>query len=59
MRLSRVVFVVVIAISAAKLTQAQQPIWIPQGIEALPGASEPFHTRYSSKLDPGMRTCAA
>ena len=34
MRLSRVVFVVVIAISAAKLTQAQQPIWIPQGIEA-------------------------
>src|SRR5207302_8676457 len=35
MRLSRVVFVVVIGISAAKLILAQQPIWIPQGIEAL------------------------
>ena len=36
MRLSRIVFVVAIAISAAKLTQAQQQHgWIPQGIEAL------------------------
>jgi len=60
MRLSRVVFVVVIAISAAKLTQAQQPIWIPQGIEALrQGASSKTeftldHSMlvFASKLDP-------
>src|SRR5580704_19167327 len=35
MRLSRIVFVVVIAIFAAQLTRAQQHDWIPQGIEAL------------------------
>jgi hypothetical protein len=36
MRLSHIVLVVLIAISAAKLTEAQQPHeWIPQGIEAL------------------------
>ncbi len=36
MRLSRTIFVVLIAISAAKLTEAQQqPGWIPQGIESL------------------------
>ena len=60
MRLSRIVFVVVIAISAAKLTQAQQPIWIPQGIEALrQGASSKTeftldHSMlvFASKLDP-------
>src|SRR5712664_2682313 len=60
MRLSRVVFVVVIAISTATLTQAQQPIWIPQGIEALrQGASSKTeftldHSMlvFASKLDP-------
>jgi len=35
MKLSRVVFLVLIAISAAKLTEAQQHEWLPQGIEAL------------------------
>src|SRR3981081_552400 len=35
MRLSRIVFAVLIAISAAKFIQAQEHIWIPQGIEAL------------------------
>jgi hypothetical protein len=36
MKLSQVVFVVLIAISAAKLTEAQQQHeWIPQGVEAL------------------------
>jgi Domain of unknown function (DUF4252) len=36
MRLSRIIFVVLIAISAASLTEAQQqPGWIPQGIEGL------------------------
>ena len=36
MKLSRVVFLVLIAISAAKLTEAQQQHeWLPQGIEAL------------------------
>src|SRR6266849_3558778 len=60
MRLSRIVFVVVIAISAARLTQAQQHDWIPQGIEALrQGASSkteftPDHSMlvFASKLDP-------
>jgi len=60
MRLSRVVFVVVIGISAAKLILAQQPIWIPQGIEALrQGASSKTeftldHSMlvFASKLDP-------
>ena len=35
MRMSHIVFVVLIAISAAKLSEAQQHEWIPQGIEAL------------------------
>jgi hypothetical protein len=35
MRLSHTAFVVLIAISAAKLTEAQQHEWIPQGIEGL------------------------
>jgi hypothetical protein len=61
MRLSRIVLVVLIAISAAKLTEAQQPHeWIPQGIEALrQGASSKTeftldHSMlvFASKLDP-------
>ena len=61
MRLSRIVFVVVIAISAAKLTQAQQQHdWIPQGIEALrqDASSKTEFTLdhsmliFASKLDP-------
>jgi hypothetical protein len=35
MRLSRVFLAVVIAVSAATLAEAQQPAWIPQGIEVL------------------------
>lgn len=36
MRLSHIVFAVLITISAAKLTEAQQPHdWVPQGLEAL------------------------
>ena len=35
MRLSRIVLVVVIAISVATLTEAQQQEWLPQGIDAL------------------------
>ena len=35
MRLSRIVFVVLTAISAARLTEAQQHEWVPQGVEAL------------------------
>jgi Domain of unknown function (DUF4252) len=61
MRLSRIVFVVLIAISAAKLTEAQQPHeWIPQGIEALrqSASSKTEFTLdhsmlvFASKLDP-------
>jgi hypothetical protein len=60
MRLSRIVFVVLIAISAAKLTQAQQHDWIPQGIETLrQGASSKTeftldHSMlvFASRLDP-------
>ena len=61
MRLSRTVFVVLIAISAATLTEAQQQSgWIPQGIEALrQGASSKTeftldHSMlvFASKLDP-------
>ena len=61
MRLSRTVFVVLIAISAATLTEAQpQSGWIPQGIEALrQGASSKTeftldHSMvvFASKLDP-------
>src|SRR5438445_11023053 len=60
MRLSRVVFVVVIGISAAKLILAQQPIWIPQGIESLRhlASSKTEFTLdhsmlvFASKLDP-------
>src|SRR6202023_612723 len=61
MRLSRIAFVVVIAISAAKLTQAQsQHDWIPQGIEALrqDASSKTEFTLdhsmliFASKLDP-------
>ncbi len=60
MRLSRIVFVVLIAISAAKFTQAQQHDWIPRGIEALrQGASSKTeftldHSMlvFASKLDP-------
>src|SRR5580704_8765427 len=60
MRLSRIVFVVVIAIFAAQLTRAQQHDWIPQGIEALrQGASSKTeftldHSMlvFASKLDP-------
>jgi len=35
MRLSHIFFAVVIAISAATLAEAQQPEWIPQGIQVL------------------------
>ena len=36
MKLSRIVFIVVVAISAGKLTEAQQPHdWIPRGVAAL------------------------
>jgi hypothetical protein len=35
MRLTGTVFVILIAISTARLTEAQQPGWIPQGIDAL------------------------
>ena len=35
MRLSHIVFLVLIAVSAARLTEAQQHEWIPQGIEGL------------------------
>jgi hypothetical protein len=35
MRLSRVVFAILIAISTARLTAAQQREWIPQAVEAL------------------------
>ena len=61
LRLSRIVSVLVIAISAAKFTQAQQQHdWIPQGIEALrQGASSKTeftldHSMlvFASKLDP-------
>src|SRR6266849_5849643 len=60
LRFSRIVFVLVIAISAAKFTQAQQHDWIPQGIEALrQGASSKTeftldHSMlvFASKLDP-------
>src|SRR5258706_13652124 len=60
MRLSRIGFVVLIAISAAKFTQAQQHDWIPRGIEALrQGASSKTeftldHSMlvFASKLDP-------
>jgi hypothetical protein len=61
MRLSRIIFVVLIAISAAKLTEAQQPHdWIPQGIEALrqSASSKTEFTLdhsmlvFASKLDP-------
>src|SRR3982074_3774054 len=60
MRLSRIVFAVLIAIFAAKLMQAQEHIWIPQGIEALrKGASSKTeftldHSMlvFASKLDP-------
>lgn len=62
MRLSRIVFVVLIAISAAKLTEAQplQREWIPQGIEALrqSASSKTEFTLdhsmlvFASKLDP-------
>ena len=61
MRLSRIVFVVLIAISAAKLTEAQQQHeWIPQGIEALrqSASSKTEFTLdhsmlvFASKLDP-------
>jgi len=59
-------FVVVIAISAAKLTQAQQHDWIPQGIEALrQGASSKTeftldHSMlvFASKLDRTTKTSA-
>lgn len=61
MRLFRIVFVVLIAISAAKLTEAQQPHeWIPQGVEALrqSASSKTEFTLdhsmlvFASKLDP-------
>jgi hypothetical protein len=60
MRLCRIVFALLIAISTAKLTEAQQHIWIPQGIEALrQGASSKTeftldHSMlvFASKLDP-------
>src|ERR1700731_1667620 len=60
LRLSHIVFAVLIAISAAKLIQAQEHIWIPQGIEALrKGASSKTeftldHSMlvFASKLDP-------
>jgi hypothetical protein len=61
MRLSRIVFLVLISISAARLTEAQQqPGWIPQGIEALrqSASSKTEFTLdhsmlvFASKLDP-------
>jgi len=61
MKFSRVVFVVLIALSASKLTEAQQPSdWVPQSIEALrQGASSKTeftldHSMliFASKLDP-------
>jgi hypothetical protein len=61
MRLSRIVFVVLITVSAAKLTEAQQQHeWIPQGIEALrqSASSKTEFTLdhsmlvFASKLDP-------
>src|SRR5260370_16709417 len=61
MKISCVVFVVLIAVSAAKLTVAQQQReWLPQGIEALrQGASSKTeftldHSMlvFASKLDP-------
>jgi hypothetical protein len=62
MKLSRVVFVVLIALSASNLVQAQQQQsdWVPQGIEALrQGASSKTeftldHSMliFASKLDP-------
>ena len=60
MRLSHIVFVVLIAISAAKLTAAQQHEWIPQGIEGLrqSASSKTEFTLdhsmlvFASKLDP-------
>jgi hypothetical protein len=60
MRLSRIVVVVLIAISGAKLTEAQQHDWIPHGIEALRqnASSKTEFTLdhsmlvFASKLDP-------
>ena len=60
MRLSRIVVVVLIAISGAKLTEAQQHDWIPQGIEAVrqSASSKTEFTLdhsmlvFASKLDP-------
>jgi hypothetical protein len=61
MRLSRAVLVVLIAISAVKLSEAQQPEdWVPQGVEALrQGASSKTdftldHSMlvFAAKLDP-------
>ncbi len=60
MRLSRIVLVVLIAISVGPLIRAQQRVWIPQGIEALrQGASSKTeftldHSMlvFASKLDP-------
>jgi hypothetical protein len=60
MRLSRIVVVVLIAISGAKLTEAQQRDWIPQGIEAVrqSASSKTEFTLdhsmlvFASKLDP-------
>ena len=60
MRLSRIVVVVLIAISGVKLTEAQQLDWIPQGIEAVrqSASSKTEFTLdhsmlvFASKLDP-------
>jgi hypothetical protein len=61
MRLSRIVFVVLIAISAVKLTAAQQQReWVPQGVEALQQSASSKteftldHSMlvFASKLDP-------
>jgi Domain of unknown function (DUF4252) len=61
MRLSRIILALLIAISAARLAEAQQqPGWVPQGIEALrQGASSKTeftldHSMlvFASKLDP-------
>jgi hypothetical protein len=61
MRLSRIILVVLLAISAVRLTEAQQqPGWIPQGIEALrqSASSKTEFTLdhsmlvFASKLDP-------
>ena len=60
MKFCRIVLVVLIAISAAKLTWAQQHEWIPQGIEALrqSASSKTEFTLdhsmlvFASKLDP-------